>query len=176
GTLAPEGFLHISRFRLDNHIPTWTYLCSDAVLEQRIWMADGQNTTYVSFELCAASAPVEFELNPLCTYRDYHSHTQGGWSMDVRAETRECSVTAFPGARPYRLLLDRGEFVADPDWYWRFRHRAETERGLDDTEDLLHPGTFRTRLQPGETVTFIVTAETTEPVAGAIAAEHDSQR
>jgi len=176
GTLAPEGFLHISRFRLDNHIPTWTYLCSDAVLEQRIWMADGQNTTYVSFELCAASAPVEFELNPLCTYRDYHSHTQGGWSMDVRAETRECSVTAFPGARPYRLLLDRGEFVANPVWYWRFRHRAETERGLDDTEDLLHPGTFRTRLQPGETVTFIVTAETTEPVAGAIAAEHDSQR
>jgi predicted glycogen debranching enzyme len=100
GTLAPEGFLHVSAFRLDDHIPTWTYVCSDAVLEQRIWMADGRNTTYVSFNLRAASEAVEFELDPLCTYRDYHSHTQGGWSMEVRAETRGCRVTAFAGARP----------------------------------------------------------------------------
>jgi predicted glycogen debranching enzyme len=176
GTIAPDGYLHISGFRLDDHVPTWTYLCSDAVLEQRIWMADGRNTTYVSFRLCAASAAVEFELNPFCTYRDYHSHTQGGWLLEVSPEPQGCRVTAFAGARPYRLLLDRGEFVANPDWYWRFRHRAEAERGLDETEDLLHPGTFRARLEPGETLTFIVTAEADEPEAGAIAAERDSQR
>src|SRR6266581_2185724 len=139
-------------------------------------MADGRNTTYVSFKLCAANAAVELELNPLCTYRDYHGHTQGGWSLEVSPEPQGCRVTAFAGARPYRLLLDRGEFVANPDWYWRFRHRAEAERGLDETEDLLHPGTFRARLEPGETLTFIVTAETDEPEAGAIAAERDSQR
>jgi predicted glycogen debranching enzyme len=176
GTIAPQGFLHIGEFRLDDHVPTWTYVCSDAVLEQRIWMADGRNTTYMSFKLCAASAPVEFELNPLCTYRDYHSHTQGGWSMDVQAEPRGCAVTAFAGARPYRLLLDRGEFVASPGWYWRFRHRAEAERGLDETEDLLRPGTFRARLAPGESLSFIVTAETAEPDAAPLAAERDSQR
>jgi predicted glycogen debranching enzyme len=176
GTLAPEGFLHISDFRLDNQVPTWTYALSDAVLEQRIWMADGRNTTYVSFRLRAASEAIGLELNPLCTYRDYHSHTQGGWSMEIRAETLGCRVTAFAGARPYRLLLDRGEFVANPDWYWRFRHRAEADRGLDETEDLLHPGTFRARLELNETITFIITAETTEPESGAIAAERDSQR
>src|SRR5579864_5507653 len=176
GTIAPEGYLHISGFSLADHVPSWTYLCSDAVLEQRIWMADGRNTTYVSFKLCAASAAVEFELNPLCTYRDYHGHTQGGWSLEVSPEPQGCRVTAFAGARPYRLLLDRGEFVAHPDWYWRFRHRAEAERGLDEMEDLLHPGTFRARLEPGETLTLIVTAETDEPEAGAIAAERHSQR
>jgi predicted glycogen debranching enzyme len=176
GTIAPQGFLHLSGFRLDDQVPTWTYACSDVVLEQRIWMAYGRNTTYASFRLCAASAPVEFELNPLCTYRDYHSHTQGGWPMDVRAEQRECRVTAFTGARPYRLLLDRGEFAANPDWYWRFRHRAEAERGLDETEDLLHPGTFRARLEPGDTVTFIATAEAAEPETGRIAAERGAQR
>lgn len=176
GTLAPEGFLHISGFRLDDQVPTWTYACSDAVLEQRIWMADGRNTTYVSFRLCAAGEAVDFELNPLCTYRDYHSHTQGGWSMEVRAETRGCRVMAFAGARPYRLSLDRGEFVLNPGWYWRFRHRLEADRGLDETEDLLRPGTFRARLEPGETLTFMVTAETAEPESGAKAAERDSQR
>jgi predicted glycogen debranching enzyme len=176
GTLAPEGYLHIGGFRLDDQVPTWTYVFSDAVLEQRIWMADGRNTTYVSFRLCAASAAIDLELNPLCTYRDYHGHTQGGWSMEVGSETRGCRVVAFAGARAYRLLLDRGEFVANPDWYWHFRHRAEAERGLDETEDLLHPGTFRARLEPGEIITFIATAETAEPESGAIAAERDSQR
>jgi len=176
GTIAPQGFLHLSGFRLDDQVPTWTYVCSDAVLEQRIWMVQGRNTTYTSFTLMAASEVVDFELNPLCTYRDYHSHTQGGWSMEVNAETRGCRVTAFPGARPYRLLLDAGEFVANPDWYWRFRHRAEGERGLDETEDLLHPGTFRARLEPGETITFIVTSETEEPESAATASEQDSQR
>lgn len=176
GTIAPQGFLHLSGFRLDDQVPTWTYVCSDAVLEQRIWMAQGRNTTYASFTLHAASEAIDFELNPLCTYRDYHSHTQGGWSMEVRAETGGCRVTAFPAARPYRLLLDAGEFVANPDWYWRLRHRAEGERGLDETEDLLHPGTFRARLVPGETITFIVTAEAGEPESAATAAEQDSQR
>ena len=96
--------------------------------------------------------------------------------MEVRAETGGCRITAFPGARPYRLLLDAGEFLANPDWYWRFRHRAEGERGLDETEDLLHPGTFRARLEPGQTLTFIVTAETEEPESAATAAEQDSER
>src|SRR4029077_8333898 len=92
------------------------------------------------------------------------------------AEARGCRVTAFPGARPYRLLFDAGEFVVNADWYWRFRHRVEGERGLDETEDLLHPGAFRARLDPGQTITFIVTAETGEPESAATAAEQDSQR
>jgi len=60
-TIAPQGFLHLSGFRLDNQVPTWTYVCSDAVLEQRIWMAQGRNTTYSSFTLRAASEAVDFE-------------------------------------------------------------------------------------------------------------------
>lgn len=176
GTIAPQGFLHLSGFRLDDQVPTWTYVFADAVLEQRIWMAYGRNTTYASFTLLAASEAVHFELNPLCTYRDYHGHTQGGWSLDVRGEAAGCRVTAFPGARPYRLLLSQGEFVVNPDWYWRLRHRVEGERGLDETEDLLHPGTFRAGLEPGQTITFVVTAETEEPELAATSAEQESQR
>lgn len=176
GTIDPRGFLHLGGFRVDDQVPTWTYVCADAVLEQRIWMAQGYNTTYVSFTLRAASTAVDFELNPLCTYRDYHSHTRGGWSMDLRAEAGGCRLTAFPGARPYRLSLDAGEFVAHPDWYWSFRHRAERERGLDETEDLLHPGTFRARIEPGETVTFVMSAETAESESASASAERDLLR
>jgi predicted glycogen debranching enzyme len=175
-TLAPRGFEAISGFQLDGTLPVWTFELADAVLEQRIWMANGRNTTYVSFTLQAAAEPIELELLPLCTYRDYHAHSHGGWSLDVSSDTRSCRITAFPGARPYRLRADRGEFNPAPDWYWHFHHRAEAERGLDTAEDLFRPGMFRARLAPGETLTFVATAESDEPVAAGPALAQESRR
>src|SRR4051812_18508045 len=102
GTVAPRGFHHLTDFRITDGIPTWRYVIEDMVLEQRLWMAAARNTTYVSFSLPGGRSPIGLELMPLCTYRDYHSHTQGGWSLDVRAEAGGCAVTAFNGARPYR--------------------------------------------------------------------------
>src|SRR6266853_703174 len=169
GTLAPRGFEWLSAFRLDDGLPTWTYALADALLEQRIWMADGCNTTYVSFTLSVASAPVDLELLPLCTYRDYHSQPRGGWGLAVEPEERGCRVTAFAGAQPYRLLTDRGEFALSTDWYWNFHHRVEAQRGLDAQEDLFRPGLFRARLEPGETLTLIATAESAAPDAPAAA-------
>jgi len=136
-------------------------------------MADGRNATYVSFTLQAASAPAELELLPLCTYRDYHSQTRGGWGLDVTPEERGCRVTAFAGARPYRLLIDRGTFSLSTDWYWNFRQRVEAQRGLHAQEDLFRPGLFHMRLEPGEIVTLIATAEL--DVAAALAFKHDGK-
>jgi len=59
--------------------------------------------------------------------------------MEVNAETRGCRVTAFPEHDLSPVARCR-RVVANPDWYWRFRHRAEGERGLDETEDLFIPG------------------------------------
>ncbi|MEP7242621.1 MAG: amylo-alpha-1,6-glucosidase [Gammaproteobacteria bacterium] len=176
GTVAPRGFEHLSAFHLEHSTPVWTFALADALLEQRVWMANGRNTTYVSFTLRGATEPVELELVPLCTYRDYHSHTRGGWALEVASEARGCQVTAFAGAQPYRLSADRGEFSASPDWYWNFHHRAESERGLDVREDLFRPGVFRARLAAGETLTFIATAESDEPDLPRVAHTQESKR
>ena len=177
GTVAPRGFELLSAFADENGMPVWTYACADARLEERVWMADGRNTTYLGFSLRAASEAVDLELRPLCTYRDYHAHSHGSWALEVALEERGCRVTAFPGARPYRLLIDRGEFHAEPDWYWNFFHRLEAERGLDATEDLFRPGTFRVRLEPDAAVTLIATAEAAcEPPATALEHEHRRRR
>ena len=159
GTLSPRGFELLCAFEEEEGLPVWTYACGDARLEQRLWMADGRNTTYVRFRLREASSAMDLELRPLCTYRDYHAQARGGWSLEVAEEPRGCRVTAFPGARSYRVLVDRGDFQREPDWYWNFYHRAEAERGLDATEDLFRPGTFRVHLEPGDAVTVIATAE-----------------
>jgi predicted glycogen debranching enzyme len=177
GTLSPHGFKLLTAFHLEDGVPVWMYSFADVVLEQRIWMAYGRNTTYVSFRLCAASESADIDLTPLCTYRDYHAHTSGGWAFrEVAPLLRGCQLTAFNGARPYRLTLDHGEFIPGADWYWHFRHRAEEERGLDATEDLLRPGVFRSRLEPGDTVTLACTAETDEPDAPQVARERETIR
>jgi len=177
GTIAPRGFERLQSYADDIGAPLWTYACGDALLEQRVWMAQGRNTTYVTLHLREAVEAMDLELRPLCTYRDYHAHTRGGWSLDVMTEERGCRVTAFPGAHPYRVQTDRGEFSSEPDWYWNFHHRSEAERGLDAHEDLFRPGTFRVRLEPGEQVTFIATAEADfEIPAVAFEREHKRRR
>jgi len=175
GTINPRGFELLSAFDDQNGLPVWTYACGDARLEQRVWMADGRNTTYVRFQLRTASAPLQLELRPLCTYRDYHSHAHGGWALDAAEEPGGCRVTAFTGARPYRLLIDRGEFRREPDWYWSFRHRVEADRGLDAVEDLWRPGTFHVSLESGGSVTLTITAEP-EFDSPAAALEHENNR
>jgi predicted glycogen debranching enzyme len=173
GTVAPHGHRHLEGFMVDGLVPTWTWALGDAQLVQRIWMAQGANATYVTYTLSRATADAELEIIPLCTGRDYHGHARGKAAADVRAIAGGVEIAGFADMPAYRVVCDRGAFKLKPDTYWRFAHRVERERGLDDTEDLLRPGVFRVTLRPGETVTFLcATADVRlHPDAGALAAE-----
>ena len=177
GTLAPWGFELLSDFRLNGLTPEWTYALADARLAVRVWMDQGRNTTYLSYTLQQASAPLQLELAPLCTYRDYHAQARGGHRPAIETTGQGCIVTWFEGARAYSLTSDRGRFRADQDWHWNFRHRLESERGLDCDEDLLRPGVFSAELQPGEALTLVLTAEQDRPelAARALLREHKRQ-
>ena len=159
GTIAPSGHTLLQSFALEDGMPVWTYALGDALLEKRIWMAHGANTTYIRYRLQRASMPMQLELQPLGTYRDYHAHWRGGGNFAVTADASACSIRAYESAAPYHLALDRGEFRHDQAWYWNFRHRQESARGLDDREDLFRPGVFRFALAPGESATLTVTTE-----------------
>ena len=43
------------------------------------------------------------------------------------------------------------------------KHRRDTERGLPDIEDVYQPGTFQIQIQPGESVTMVLSAEAALP-------------
>jgi predicted glycogen debranching enzyme len=159
GTVDPHGYLHIESFHLDNGVPVWRYAIADALLEKRLVMAPGRNTTYVHFRVLRASGALDLDWSPLCTYRDYHSHSRGGRDMTVRDIPNGFAIEAFPGARTYRVSCTGASFVHDPAWYWNFRHREESARGLDDREDLFRPGRFTRRLARGEQATLVLSAE-----------------
>jgi hypothetical protein len=138
----------------------WTYAVADALVEKRVWMEPGANTTYVRYRALRARSPIGLQLKILVNYRDYHSTTHGeGWRMDVATVTHGLCVVAFEGARPLLLLTDRGEARSAHTWYQSFELRRERERGLDAVEDHLHAATFQASLEPGEALTVVLCAE-----------------
>jgi predicted glycogen debranching enzyme len=160
GTIDPQGYIYQSGFALEGMLPVWRYELADAVLEKRVWMAHGADTTYVRYGLIRGTAPVTLEITPLVTYRDFHTLRSGqGWRPSAAVISAGLEIRAGANAVPYRLVLKGGEFVAGGDWYWNFRHREETARGLDDRSDLYAPGVFRASLQPAQAVTLLATAE-----------------
>jgi predicted glycogen debranching enzyme len=176
GTIAPRGFEKLISFRLDGQLPVWTFGIADALIELRIWCAQGENTSYLRVRLLAGTAPLGITLSPLCAYRDYHSHHRGDWLRSFEAGPESFRVRAYEGAHDYRVSVDAGVFEPRPQTHWNFLHRVEHERGLDDREDLFRPGVFQASLEPGESLHLTATSETGERLDGATALMRETQR
>src|SRR5215813_10537427 len=86
GAVEPKGYLNIESFRLEGTMPVWRFALGDALLEKRIWMRQGENTTYIKYSLVRASGPLRLTVKGLVNYHDFHSSTHAGdWRMHVEA-------------------------------------------------------------------------------------------
>jgi predicted glycogen debranching enzyme len=169
GTIDPQGYNYLDTFSLEADVPCFRYrLDENIMLEKRIWMEYGENTTYVQYALSAApgkgasDTPVKLTLTPFCLYRNHHSATHGdaNWHFVVEDQGNRCRIRAYEGAPAYSLVLGpSAHFTPTGYWFWGVKHRRETERGLPDREDVYQPGTFRLQMIPGERVTIVLSAE-----------------
>jgi predicted glycogen debranching enzyme len=160
GAVDPQGFLYLESFRLEGATPVWTYALADALLEKRVWMVQGENTTFIHYTLARASSPVEIDLKALVNYRDFHSLTHAGdWRMKISPVEDGVMVLPFDGATPF--FLKSAEASAEPhhEWYRDCFLPRETERGLEDREDHLFAALFRANLNAGENLTIVATTE-----------------
>ncbi|HZP84157.1 MAG TPA: glycogen debranching enzyme N-terminal domain-containing protein, partial [Chthonomonadaceae bacterium] len=186
GVMHPQGHQTLESWSA-YPVPTWVWSPAPGVrFEKRVWMAQGRNTTYIAYRLleCPQGSAARLSLVPLLAWKDYHSemHAHPGtldaiWSVSPEAGTLRLTL---PGvwnvtSKPFtlRLLLVQEDgvpypnatFVAQPDWYYRFQHPREQERGLDCEEDLYTPGTFSALLTVGQTLAIVATTEETPPEA-----------
>jgi predicted glycogen debranching enzyme len=180
GAIDPSGYTAIERFALDGTTPVWIYAIADALVEKRVWMEPGANTTYVRYRALRARAALGLQLKILANYRDYHATTRGhGWRMDIAPVAHGLRVRAFEGARPLLLLADGAEARIAHTWYQRFELPRERERGLDAVEDHLHAATFQAALAPGESLTLVLSAEPAPSLDGEQAwrrrAQHETE-
>jgi len=160
GGVDPEGFLNIESFHLEGTKPVWTFALADALVEKRVWMRQGENTTFIEYTLVRGSSALEMELKALVNYRDFHSLTQAGdWRMKITLVEHGVKVQGFDGAVPFYLMNATGTCEPHHEWYSACYLAEETARGLDDHEDHLFAALFRAKLEVGSKVTFVVTTE-----------------
>ena len=154
--VAPQGWLAIERFHLDGEIPVWHYALADALIEKRVWMEPGENTTYVRFSIVRAESAVDLSLRCFVNYRGFHGNTHAGdWRMAVDAVPGGARVTAYAAARPFWLLAGAGTVAIENVWYRDYVLSQETARGLDDRDDNLCAISISASLEPGEALTLI---------------------
>jgi predicted glycogen debranching enzyme len=160
GVVDPKGFLNIESFRLEGMTPVWTFALADALLEKRIWMRHGENTTYIGYTLVRGSGAVEMQLKALVNYRDFHTSTHAGdWRMKIEPEECGVKVVAFDGATPFHLKCAGASCEVHHEWYRDCFLPVERERGLDDHEDYLFAAAFGAKLKVGASVSVVATTE-----------------
>ncbi|MEB3214107.1 MAG: amylo-alpha-1,6-glucosidase [Leptolyngbyaceae bacterium] len=179
GIVNPEGHHYLEQFYLDGSVPTWRYVFSDAVLMKQIWMAQGENTTYVRYTLNRGSNAVLLNVKALVNYRNHHGGlTLGNWailpikppeadgsdseppqpSQIVKKTSKNVGVklTAFYGAIPFYIRVDKGSVTPESHWYHNFDLAVEHRRGTGESEDHLHGATVKLTLSQGESATVVV--------------------
>jgi predicted glycogen debranching enzyme len=160
GAVDTQGISSLQSFHLEGMKPVWTFALGDALLEKRIWMRQGENTTYVQYTMLCSSAALGLEIKALVNYRDFHSVTHAGdWRMNIDPVEHGVSITAFDGAQTFFLKSDSANCEPRSEWYRNFFLPAEKERGLDDSEDCLFAALFRAELKVGQSVTLVFSTE-----------------
>ncbi|MGB7846821.1 MAG: amylo-alpha-1,6-glucosidase [Candidatus Acidiferrum sp.] len=175
GFTSPNGYQQIESFHLEGCKPVWRYALADALLEKRIWVKQGENTTYVQFGLLRSSAPIDLEGKVLMNYRDFHNTTQApNWRTRVEPVEHGLRIQAFEEAKPFYLKSTSASWSVQDEWYRDYFLPAERERGLDYHEDRFYGGQFHCRLQVGESVTLVLTTEENTSLDGEQAREQQA--
>lgn len=172
GTVESFGHLNLNRFHLEGTTPVWTYGIGNALLEKRIWMAQGANTTYVQYKLVRATGPMSLEAKAFVDHRDYHNTTMmdDDWELEVEPVDDGLRIQLFEDATPLYLRSDHAEMIPQMDWYEDFYLSVEEYRGQPDVqEDHVYAALIRMRLNVGDAVTLVASTQPDASLDGAAA-------
>jgi len=170
GTVSPQGYRNLERFHLEGTTPVWTFALADALLEKRIFMQSGANTTYVLYRLARGSSPVDLTIKVLADCSDEHCVMLGRTTpMKVTPVERGFQVLAFDGATAFYLRSGSAATQPASDWYRNFDLAAERARGLPDRADHFFAGEFRATLAPGASLTIVASTDANAALDGEVA-------
>jgi len=135
-SINPGGFVHLESFRLEEGFPVFTYRFGGAdgiVLEKRIWMPTGQDTTYIQYRVLRTARTEKGYL-----YKENASGNgvrvlhQNAPDLNDAAHTLSLTLLPFVAYRPY----DQPQY-GNNDWHYQVQVHQGSGR---DRLRLLHDG------------------------------------
>lgn len=133
GTLNPSGFAHLEAFRLEEGFPIFTFRLGGIdgiLLEKRIWMPRGSNTTFIQYRVLRRSGIAGETATPETgswnnsweprskTFGRYHNYS------DAAQRVLSLTLLPFSAYRPY----DQPQH-GDLDWHFQVHHNEEANLG-----------------------------------------------
>ncbi len=160
GDVSPKGFVNIESFSLEGTTPVWRYACADVILEKRIWMEQGENTTYVSYTLVEASETVQIRASAIVDNRVFHNTGQVSWPVAISEISDGIKVTSNgDNVLPLFLKMQKAEVAIKNELYHNFHLPAEADRGLNSNDTHVHAADYKITLAVGETITFLASTK-----------------
>jgi len=157
----PRGDRYLRRFELDD-TARWEFEVEGVRVVKELQLLWMKNVAALRYTIDPGRPrKVQFSLLPFVSLRDFHTerHAEGA-KFKVEAESRHVAVTE--SSHTLHMAADAGSFSAAADWWYGHVYAIETERGLDDIEDLFNPGRFVLETQERATITVWAAME---PVA-----------
>lgn len=110
GTLSPAGFVHLESFCLEEGVPIFTYRLggiAGILLEKRIWMDQGYNTTFIQYRILSTTNTDKSEYWRSATIGSQSTFERYTASQEFLQQT-QCSLTLtllpFVANRPHNKL------------------------------------------------------------------------
>lgn len=154
--IHPDGAQRCATFTAEPW-PCWRYqLEDDIVIEHELFSCHETAVVALRWKLAAPRECIHLVVRPFFSGRDYHAlHHENSvfrFDPDIRGERR--TWQPYPDL-PKIITLANSEYTHQPDWYRNFTYSEEQARGLDHTEDLATPGTFRWNLSQSEAILLL---------------------
>lgn len=157
GVVHPHGYVLTESFRLDGRMPVWRYAFGDIVVEHRIWMEPGADTTYAAWKLISPvrAEPMRLSVRLLVNARDHHGAMHSG-GIAPHIEHHGTRVTvAMPDWFALKLEARGGQMTPQSTWIENFDLPVERERGLGDSDNHLCVAQADLELRAGEWVGIV---------------------
>lgn len=165
GFIRAPGLPWLMRFHLEQLVPTWTWCVRDAIIEQRVFMKQGENTTCVHWHVVQGTSELRLRLGALVSRRPHNELTRAGAPGPVIEQADRGVRVSWPPhshASGNELFIQADGAVPTPGslWWHDFELPVEAALGYDSLDNHFHAATLEIVLSPGESTA--VTASTVE--------------
>jgi len=162
GVVHPTGYQHLAGFEASPQEVAWTYRLGKQILRKALRLSQVGNQAFLTLTNLG-TMPMEVFLRPILVDRSHHAdfHRNPEYPRDVRYGADQTIVI---GA--HESVIHHEGFVREPmdQWYFRFEHFRERERGLEDREDAFCACLLRAVVPVGESITCAIGTSETPPV------------
>ncbi|MEM8875720.1 MAG: amylo-alpha-1,6-glucosidase [Planctomycetota bacterium] len=159
--IHPRGDRYLHCFELGD-TARWHYDAAGVSVTKELHLLWDRNTAGLRYTIDPTSrGRVRFRLQPFVALRDFHALHHAAES-DFATNTDDAGVEVRRDDLQLNMRCSGARFEPVADWWYGHVYPIETERGLDDREDLYTPGTFVAEVTEPTTLTLWATLDRAE--------------